>query len=110
GSSSVARSVPCRLDASSVAVFLRSGAVGWFKTASTGGAPGPQSPVTVRPRVRGGRRGAPPLPRGQTVTGCCGTVDHPVDAVFNHPTPAESWKVATLDASNRLRQLERTDD
>ncbi|MDQ0835364.1 NAD(P) transhydrogenase [Streptomyces sp. B4I13] len=47
---------------------------------------------------------------GQTVMGCGGTVDYLVDAVFNYPTLAESYKVAALDATNRLRQLERMDD
>ncbi|MFE0678854.1 Si-specific NAD(P)(+) transhydrogenase [Streptomyces sp. NPDC058867] len=47
---------------------------------------------------------------GQTVMGCGGTVDYLVDAVFNYPTLAESYKVAALDATNRLRQLDRMDD
>ncbi|MDX3311903.1 Si-specific NAD(P)(+) transhydrogenase [Streptomyces sp. ME08-AFT2] len=47
---------------------------------------------------------------GQTVMGCGGTVDYLVDAVFNYPTLAESYKVAALDATNRLRQLERMGD
>ncbi|KUO09117.1 Si-specific NAD(P)(+) transhydrogenase [Streptomyces sp. DSM 15324] len=44
---------------------------------------------------------------GQSVMGCGGTVDYLVDAVFNYPTLAESYKVAALDATNRLRQLDR---
>ena len=40
---------------------------------------------------------------GQTVMGCGGTVDYLVDAVFNYPTLAESYKVAALDAVNRMR-------
>ncbi|MFD7133022.1 Si-specific NAD(P)(+) transhydrogenase [Streptomyces sp. NPDC059894] len=44
---------------------------------------------------------------GQSVMGLGGTVDYLVDAVFNYPTLAESYKVAALDATNRLRQLER---
>jgi NAD(P) transhydrogenase len=47
---------------------------------------------------------------GQTVMGCGGTVDYLVNAVFNYPTLAESYKVAALDATNRLRQLERMDE
>ncbi|WP_250290018.1 Si-specific NAD(P)(+) transhydrogenase, partial [Frankia sp. CiP1_Cm_nod1] len=37
---------------------------------------------------------------GQTVMGCDGTIDYLVDAVFNYPTLAESYKVAALDAMN----------
>jgi len=47
---------------------------------------------------------------GQSVMGCGGTVDYLVDAVFNYPTLAESYKVAALDATNRLRQLDRIGD
>ena len=36
-----------------------------------------------------------------------GTVDYLVDTVFNYPTLAESYKVAALDAMNRLRAVER---
>jgi len=42
---------------------------------------------------------------GQTVMGCGGTVDYLVDAVFNYPTLAEAYKVAALDATNKLRQI-----
>ncbi|SEG94318.1 NAD(P) transhydrogenase [Thermomonospora echinospora] len=42
---------------------------------------------------------------GQTVMGCGGTVDYLVDAVFNYPTLAESYKVAALDAMNKMRQI-----
>jgi NAD(P) transhydrogenase len=42
---------------------------------------------------------------GQAVMGCGGTVDYLVDAVFNYPTLAESYKVAALDATNKLRQI-----
>jgi NAD(P) transhydrogenase len=42
---------------------------------------------------------------GQTVMGCQGTVDYLVDAVFNYPTLAESYKVAALDAMNKIRQV-----
>ena len=44
---------------------------------------------------------------GQTVMGCGGTVDYLVDAVFNYPTLAESYKVAALDAMNKMRQIAR---
>lgn len=44
---------------------------------------------------------------GQAVMGCGGTVDYLVDAVFNYPTLAESYKVAALDAMNKMRQVER---
>ncbi|MDX2677872.1 Si-specific NAD(P)(+) transhydrogenase [Streptomyces soliscabiei] len=47
---------------------------------------------------------------GQSVMGCGGTVDYLVNAVFNYPTLAESYKVAALDATNRLRQLDRIGD
>ena len=42
---------------------------------------------------------------GQAVMGCGGTVDYLVDAVFNYPTLAESYKVAALDATNKIRAL-----
>jgi NAD(P) transhydrogenase len=44
---------------------------------------------------------------GQAVMGCGGTIDYLVDAVFNYPTLAESYKVAALDAMNKIRQIER---
>ncbi|WP_067485386.1 Si-specific NAD(P)(+) transhydrogenase [Actinomadura hibisca] len=44
---------------------------------------------------------------GQTVMGCGGTVDYLVNAVFNYPTLAESYKVAALDAMNKMRHLAR---
>jgi NAD(P) transhydrogenase len=44
---------------------------------------------------------------GQTVMGLGGTVEYLIDAVFNYPTLAESYKVAALDARNRLRAVER---
>ena len=44
---------------------------------------------------------------GQTVMGLGGTIDYLVDAVFNYPTLAESYKVAALDARNRLMAVER---
>ena len=44
---------------------------------------------------------------GQTVMGFNGTIDYLVDAVFNYPTLAESYKVAALDARNKLTAVER---
>jgi NAD(P) transhydrogenase len=44
---------------------------------------------------------------GQTVMGLGGTVDYLVEAVFNYPTLAESYKVAALDAKNKLMAVER---
>ncbi|MFJ9030734.1 Si-specific NAD(P)(+) transhydrogenase [Streptomyces sp. NPDC102274] len=44
---------------------------------------------------------------GQAVMGCGGTVDYLVDAVFNYPTLAESYKVAALDVTNKIREIER---
>jgi NAD(P) transhydrogenase len=44
---------------------------------------------------------------GQAVMGNGGTVDYLVDAVFNYPTLAESYKVAALDAMNKLRAISR---
>jgi NAD(P) transhydrogenase len=39
---------------------------------------------------------------GQTVMAFDGGIDYLVDTVFNYPTMAESYKVAALDAANRL--------
>jgi NAD(P) transhydrogenase len=47
---------------------------------------------------------------GQAVMGCGGTIDYLVDAVFNYPTLAESYKVAALDATNKMRQVARFAD
>ena len=44
---------------------------------------------------------------GQTVMGLGGTVDYLVDAVFNYPTLAESYKVAALDSMNKMRAVAR---
>ena len=44
---------------------------------------------------------------GQAVMGLGGTVDYLVNAVFNYPTLAEAYKVAALDAADRLRRLSR---
>ena len=46
---------------------------------------------------------------GQAVMGCDGTVDYLVDAVFNYPTLAECYKVAALDAMNKMRDVARLD-
>ena len=43
---------------------------------------------------------------GQTVMGCGGTIDYLVDTVFNYPTLAESYKVAALDAVNKMRAVQ----
>jgi NAD(P) transhydrogenase len=42
---------------------------------------------------------------GQAVMGGASTIDFLVTAVFNYPTFAESYKVAALDASNRIRAM-----
>ena len=47
---------------------------------------------------------------GQAVMGCRGTVDYLVDTVFNDPTLAESYKVAALDAMNKMRHIAHLDD
>ncbi|MEV6010574.1 Si-specific NAD(P)(+) transhydrogenase [Streptomyces sp. NPDC051976] len=47
---------------------------------------------------------------GHAVMGCGGTVDYLVDAVFNYPTLAESYKVAALDVTNKIRQIDRMAD
>jgi NAD(P) transhydrogenase len=44
---------------------------------------------------------------GQAVMGNGGTVDYLVDAVFNYPTLAEAYKVAALDAMNKIRLIDR---
>ena len=44
---------------------------------------------------------------GQAVMAAGGTVDTLVDTVFNYPTLAESYKVAALDAANRIHALAR---
>ena len=44
---------------------------------------------------------------GQMVMAARGTVDDIVETVFNYPTLAEAYKVAALDATNRMRNLER---
>jgi NAD(P) transhydrogenase len=44
---------------------------------------------------------------GQAVMGNGGGLDFLVDSVFNYPTFAESYKVAALDATNKLRALAR---
>lgn len=44
---------------------------------------------------------------GQAVMGCGGSVDYLVNTVFNYPTLSEAYKVAALDATNKLRTLDR---
>ncbi|MFI7602927.1 Si-specific NAD(P)(+) transhydrogenase [Actinoplanes sp. NPDC049681] len=46
---------------------------------------------------------------GQAVMGCGGTIDYLIDAVFNYPTLAEAYKVAALDAANKIRNISRID-
>jgi NAD(P) transhydrogenase len=46
---------------------------------------------------------------GQAVIELGGTVDYLVGAVFNYPTLAESYKVAALDAANKLDALTRVE-
>jgi NAD(P) transhydrogenase len=43
---------------------------------------------------------------GQTVMGLNGTIDYLIASVFNYPTLAESYKVAALDARNKLNAVE----
>jgi NAD(P) transhydrogenase len=42
---------------------------------------------------------------GQAVMGLGGTVESLIDTVFNYPTLAEAYKVAALDAANKLRAV-----
>ena len=44
---------------------------------------------------------------GQAVMALGGTLGYLVNTVFNYPTMAESYKVAALNAMNKLRDLER---
>ena len=44
---------------------------------------------------------------GQAIMTCEGTVDNLVDTVFNYPTLSEAYKVAALDAVNKIRAVER---
>ncbi len=44
---------------------------------------------------------------GQAVMGCGGTEDYLVDTVFNYPNLSEAYKVAALDATNKLHTLDR---
>ncbi|GIE98142.1 Si-specific NAD(P)(+) transhydrogenase [Paractinoplanes rishiriensis] len=46
---------------------------------------------------------------GQAVMGCGGTIDYLIDTVFNYPTLSEAYKVAALDASNKIRNITRID-
>ena len=45
---------------------------------------------------------------GQAYMTCGGTVDQLVDTVFNYPTLSEAYKVAALDAVNKIRAVERS--
>jgi NAD(P) transhydrogenase len=42
---------------------------------------------------------------GQAIMTCNGTVDQLVDTVFNYPTLSEAYKVAALDAVNKMRAV-----
>jgi NAD(P) transhydrogenase len=44
---------------------------------------------------------------GQTLMGTGGTLDYLVSAVFNYPTLSEAYKVAALDAINKMRAVDR---
>jgi NAD(P) transhydrogenase len=44
---------------------------------------------------------------GQAIMTCKGTVDQLVDTVFNYPTLSEAYKVAALDAVNKMRAVDR---
>jgi NAD(P) transhydrogenase len=44
---------------------------------------------------------------GQLVMATGGTIEVLIDTVFNYPTLAESYKVAALDAMNRIRAVQR---
>lgn len=44
---------------------------------------------------------------GQAIMTCGGTIDHLVDTVFNYPTLSEAYKIAALDAANKMRAVER---
>jgi NAD(P) transhydrogenase len=44
---------------------------------------------------------------GQAVMTTGGTVDHLVDTVYNYPTLSEAYKVAALDAQNKMRAVSR---
>jgi NAD(P) transhydrogenase len=44
---------------------------------------------------------------GQALMTAGGTVDQLVDTVFNYPTLSEAYKVAALDAANKMRAVER---
>jgi len=46
---------------------------------------------------------------GQAIMTCKGTVDQLVDTVFNYPTLSEAYKVAALDAANKLRAVAQLD-
>ncbi|GAB3759910.1 Si-specific NAD(P)(+) transhydrogenase [Microlunatus parietis] len=44
---------------------------------------------------------------GQAIMGCGGTIDYLVDTVLNYPTLSEAYKVAALDATNKMRAVDR---
>jgi len=44
---------------------------------------------------------------GQAVMGTGGTIDFLMESVFNYPTLAESYKVAALDAMNKIQAIDQ---
>ena len=46
---------------------------------------------------------------GQAVMGCGGTIDYLIENVFNYPTLSEAYKVAALDANNKMQALAKLD-
>jgi NAD(P) transhydrogenase len=44
---------------------------------------------------------------GQAIMGTGGTIDYLVNAVFNYPTLSEAYKVAALDAVNKMRAVDQ---
>jgi NAD(P) transhydrogenase len=44
---------------------------------------------------------------GQAIMACGGTIDYLVDTVLNYPTLSEAYKVAALDATNKIRAVAR---
>ncbi len=44
---------------------------------------------------------------GQAFMATGGTIDHIVDTVFNYPTLSEAYKVAALDATNKMRAVQQ---
>jgi hypothetical protein len=66
------------------------------RRAPPGGPPAARDPLHRHRRHRAG-------PRGPGGAGLGGGLDYFLRTVFNYPTLAECYKVAALDASNKLR-------